>query len=153
MRNKDLNPAFMSIPNTWAKKEILRNLNQGRKILLPIKGRSMEPFIRERDRVVLAPFNKSALFKGSIVLATYRDNMLLHRVVRMDGGKICLAGDGNMAQHEYIEEQDIAAVIVRLCRGRRTKKLNTYYMRTMGLIWYRFRPLRKLIAQLFKLTS
>lgn len=143
----------MSIPNVWVQEEILKNLSQGKKVLLPIKGRSMEPFIRERDRVVLAPYNKAALFKGSIVLANYQDALLMHRVIRMHSGKIWLAGDANTAQHEYIGESDIAAVIVRLCRGRKTRKANTYYMRTLGLLWYRFRPLRKVINKLFKRVS
>src|SRR5690606_4529737 len=95
------------VPNKFLFEQVLEYLKQGKQVTIPVKGRSMRPFLKEGDRVSLKPFDRKDLTKGIIVLAKVDDQMILHRVVRYNKETIWLAGDGNLVQHELV---DYAAV-------------------------------------------
>ena len=71
-------------------------LAEGQSVVIRVKGYSMRPFMRsERTQVRIAPISDSKrenLSVGDIVLFRYRGRHIMHRIRRIDGDKITLAG-------------------------------------------------------------
>ena len=128
---------------------VLDYIKQGKYVKIPVKGKSMQPFLREGDTVLLRPFEKSEITKGLIVLVRMKDRMVLHRVVKYDDVQIWLAGDGNLVEHDLINFADVIATAVSLSRGRMTIKLNQRWRCQIGQMWYWTRPIRRIINKFF----
>lgn len=131
-------------------------LAEGRDVQLRIKGHSMRPLLRnERDVVVLAPYRRDIPLRcGQIVLFRYRGQHILHRIVRIDGDRLTLAGDGNYRQEEQCSEADVVAQAQRIVRpDGREIDCNSPRWRRMSRAWLRCPPLvrRYLLAVLFRL--
>jgi signal peptidase len=143
--------AEITLPNAALLKPILDFLEQGRNIIIPVKGNSMWPFLREKDRVLLEPFETKTLRKGLIVLGKQGEEMILHRVVRFSTHTIWLAGDNNLVQHEQLAYRDVLAIAIYRYRDRQELKLNAAWQCHLGQLWYWLRPLRRVIVKLFKI--
>lgn len=111
----------MKIANSLFFEQVEAEIAAGRRVEIRVHGYSMQPLLRnERDRVVLAPADAERLAVGTIVLFRYRGRHILHRIVRREGDRFTLAGDGNYATTEHCTSRDIVAVaqaVVR-CSGR-----------------------------------
>ena len=85
-------------------------LAAGHEVQIRMKGHSMRPLLRsERDQVVLTPCTDPArLQPGDVVLFRCYGRHILHRIVRRDGERLTLAGDGNYR----ITEQSTFCVVV-----------------------------------------
>lgn len=145
LRNKNK----IMIPNKLLLEQVLEYIGQGRWVIISVKGKSMKPFLREGDRVLLKPFDRTELSQGVIVLAKADDQMVLHRVVRYDNTTVWLAGDGNLVQHERVNYTDVVATAVSLYRGEREVGLNQRWSCRLGHIWYRTRFFRRIMSRLF----
>lgn len=84
------------MPTAELMKPVVDYIKQGHKVVLPLRGRSMRPFLEhERDRALLCPPGLVSI--GDIVLAEVRpDFFVLHRVVKIDIDQLTLLGDGNL---------------------------------------------------------
>jgi hypothetical protein len=93
--------------------EFKRLLDEGHMVEFTPQGVSMRPFIEGgRDSVLLRKCKKLKL--GHIVLAKIGEQYVLHRVVKFEGNKIILQGDGNLQGQEECRGKDIIAYVVRL---------------------------------------
>ena len=101
-------------------------LNEGQSVVIRVKGYSMRPFMRsDRTQVRIAPISDSErenLRVGDIVLFRYRGRHILHRISRIEGNKITLAGDGNYRLWEHCSHEDIVGIVTDVIsyRGRST---------------------------------
>ena len=138
-----------TMPNPIFFGYVLDYIKQGKCVKIPVKGKSMQPFLREGDTVLLRPFEKSEVRKGLIVLAKMKDRVVLHRVVKYDDVKIWLAGDGNLVEHDLIKYADVIASVVSLSRGHMTIQLNQRWRCYIGQMWYWTRPIRRIINKIF----
>lgn len=84
--------------------EIIQNavrlVDEGLRVTFPVKGFSMLPFIiGSRESVDLVkPEN---LRVGDVVLAWVEGHRyVIHRIISIDGDRVTLMGDGNIAGHE-----------------------------------------------------
>lgn len=115
--------------------EFKRLLDEGHMVEFTPQGVSMRPFIEGgRDCVLLRKCKKLKL--GHIVLAKIGDRYVLHRVVKFEGNKIILQGDGNLQGQEECRTKDIIAYVVRIkgkngVRKRMTKARWWYYTPTL----------------------
>ena len=85
------------LPNQLFFAEVEAMLSEGREVQIRMKGHSMRPLLRsERDQVVLTPCTDPARLRpGDVVLFRCCGRHILHRIVRRDGDRLTLAGDGN----------------------------------------------------------
>ena len=91
------------LPNQLFFAEVEAMLSEGREVQIRMKGHSMRPLLRsERDQVVLTPCT---------------DRHILHRIVRRDGDRLTLAGDGNYRITEQCTTRDVAGIAVRIIRA------------------------------------
>lgn len=133
--------------------EIVKFVNEGRKVEMTIRGRSMRPFLEDgRDRVVLAqPLDIKV---GDVVLAkTVEKQYVIHRLTKMDNSTgLCeLRGDGNLDM-EHCDRSDILAKIVTLIIGRRNKIVETESRRWKfySFIWVRLLPIRRYLLAFYR---
>lgn len=101
----------ISIPNEIMLTEVSRILSEGSDVVIMTKGCSMLPFIRgDRDSVELHRFESYK--PGDIALCRLPEGRwVLHRIVRIEGEKVLLKGDGNLIGTERCLTGDIAGAV------------------------------------------
>lgn len=86
-------------------------IDSGEEVQLRIKGGSMRPWLRDgRSTVVLRRHKDEELRPGAIVLFRCGGRHILHRIIRRDGERLTLAGDGNYRTEEHCTTKDVAAI-------------------------------------------
>src|SRR5690606_41585763 len=90
------------IANELLFEQVLDYLQQGKGVLIPIKGGSMRPCLKEGDIVLLKSIGSKFLSRGMIVLSQTNGKWLLHRIVRIDQTGIALAADVNVIIHKEV---------------------------------------------------
>ena len=89
-------------------------IREGRKVTVVMRGTSMQPLLREPDKVTLAPAD-GAEKVGDVVLFRYGKVHLLHRIKAIDGDNITMQGD-NSYGCEHVRRGDIVARLVKVTR-------------------------------------
>lgn len=150
---KDSNTRIIS--NDFYFAEVQRMLDEGKEVRIRIKGGSMRPFISDGDTVLLRAYKGEVLTKGCNVLALHEGKYVFHRYVAASGGKLILAGDGNLVLREYIGKGDIIAVALSHTpqNSGREIDLNSGWARLRGLSWYHLRLPRRIIAKMGRMLS
>lgn len=107
-----------TLPTAELMKPVLGYIKEGHNVILPLRGWSMRPFLEhERDRALLSKAN--CVNKGDIVLAEVApDHFVLHRIVKIDGDRVTLLGDGNL-KPEHCKVTDIRAKAIGFYRKGR----------------------------------
>lgn len=82
-----------------------------------LRGNSMRPLLRDgRDTVIVAPCDPQRVAPGDVLLCRHRGRHILHRLMRREGDRLLLAGDGN---YRVTERCTTADVVGRLDAVRR----------------------------------
>ena len=129
--------------------EAVALMNEGYSVTLPVSGRSMLPFIiGGKESVILAP--PAGLKRGIVALAWVENRRyVLHRIGRIEGGRVRLMGDGNLAGREYCSiayVKPIATHVVDCHRQRRY--LYTGWRKVASEIWWKLLPIRRYLLKL-----
>ncbi|HLT86446.1 MAG TPA: S24 family peptidase [Sphingobacterium sp.] len=124
-----------------------QRLEVGDQVCIPVVGKSMEPFLRERDEVLLQTARGADIAIGDIVLARWGQRYVLHRVVRKKADELWLAGDNNLVQIEKIASADLIAVLSEARRGGKVLAVSGTFNKSLGMLWYYLRlPRRVMVA-------
>lgn len=152
----------MSISRKTARTELLMNealllIEEGKRVIVRVKGNSMLPFLRgDKDSVELE--KASEIKCGDIVLAYVEEcRFVLHRIIRIDGERVVLMGDGNLKGCEYCRIEDIKAKAVNIIKPAKGgyKKISCTdrtHMRKADL-WKKLLPVRRYILAIYKRIS
>lgn len=139
-----------SLPNNIAIENVKMLVDEGRKVILPVKGNSMLPFIvGDRDSVELKKTERVVV--GDVVLAWVDGNRyVIHRIIQRDAaGHLTLMGDGNIAGTEHCTEQDVVAKA--LYRVRPDGRKNPLYNNSTGVrAWRTLLPVRRWILAVYR---
>lgn len=119
-------------------------MNEGREVTLKPLGCSMLPFIRGgRDSVRLKKMADVAV--GDMLLVRLEGpRYVLHRLIAMDGDRLTLMGDGNLAGTETCTRADVLGTVVAIERGSRVVKPGN------GRWWRRLKPFRRYILAIYR---
>ena len=131
--------------------EAIRLVNSGICVTLPVKGRSMLPFIiGERESVILQKPIASKI--GDVVLAWVDGNRyVVHRIIRIEGEDVVLMGDGNLVGTEHCTTSDIKAVASHVVSADgRTHDLYKRWRRWAAKLWFRLRPIRRYLLAIYR---
>lgn len=137
--------------------EIIRNaiqlVNEGMRVTFPVKGNSMLPFIiGSRESVDLV--KPDGLQPGHVVLAWVEGcRYVVHRIIRIDGDRVTLMGDGNIAGVEHCRLAEVAALAVNVVtpRGKHHPLYSAWRVRGSRL-WWRLLPVRRWILAVYRRT-
>ena len=132
--------------------EVERVIAEGKSVRLPVRGRSMLPFIvGGRDSVELHPFRKEDLQIGSAVLAwAVCNHYVIHRIVSIDGNRLELLGDGNLALREKCDIADVIAVAHRVITPRGSRSLTSRRAMAQWRLWNRLLPVRRWLLLVYR---
>ncbi len=128
-------------------------IRAGHSVTIGVKGNSMRPFlVHARDKVVLTPFD--TLRVGDAVLARVEQGMfVLHRIIRMEGDRLTLMGDGNVQGTERCRVKDVAGrVSTYIHHGRSIPATDPRLCRRIRL-WRRVLPLRRVLLFFYQLLD
>lgn len=131
------------LPNQLFFEQVEAMLAEGREVQIRMKGHSMRPLLSsERDQVVLSPCTDPArLQPGDIVLFRTYGRHILHRIVRRDGDRLTLAGDGNYRITEQCTTRDVVGVATRAIRASgRTVSFDSPGWRLRSRLWLSIPP-------------
>lgn len=119
-------------------------MNEGREVTMKPLGCSMLPFIRGgRDSVRMKKMPDVAV--GDMLLVRLEGpRYVLHRLIAVDGERLTLMGDGNLAGTETCTKADVLGTVVAIERGSRVVKPGN------GLWWRRLKPFRRYILAIYR---
>lgn len=140
----------LTIPNSVFFSEVESHLREGKSVVIPVKGYSMLPFIRDgRDSVELR--SKVELEVGDIALARLGNgHFVLHRIWEIEGEMVKLMGDGNIAGKEVCTRGDVIGVASKIFRGKKVIDCTSAgYVRNVK-IWRRLLPIRRYILAIYR---
>lgn len=134
--------------------EAIRFVGEGVSVTFPVNGRSMLPFIvGGRESVILEKFDSLKI--GDVVLAWVDGHhYVIHRIVKMDGEKLTLMGDGNLIGVEHCRVSDVKAraVAVVNARGRR-RSLDFGPRKAAAKAWVFLKPVRKWLLLPYRIKN
>ena len=137
-----------SISNNRFFAEVDALIKQGMSVRLKARGNSMQPLLRSGDEVLLVPPTSDNVKLWMPVLPhTDEKGIVLHRIVKIDGAKITLAGDGNVIQFEHTVPERIIAVATHYYRGKKSLQTDTRAMRLFASLWYWALPCRRIVVK------
>lgn len=148
-----MNNQTVSIENETYFTLVRERLDVGNEVWIPVKGKSMLPFLRERDDALLQPVGEGDVVIGDIVLARWAQKYILHRVVRKKSGVIWLAGDNNLVQLEMINLGDVIAVLTAARRNKKRLSVSSPLYKLLGMCWYYLRLPRRVVVGLKRRVS
>ncbi len=131
--------------------EVLRLVEEGVSVKLPVNGVSMLPFIvGGRDSVILRKPEDPKV--GDVVLALVDgQHYVIHRVIKIEGEQVTLMGDGNIAGTEMCNLSDIRALATHVVKGKGNQRY-LYSDKRMFLanVWMRLVPVRKYLLAIYR---
>ena len=131
--------------------EAIRLVREGVSVTLPVNGNSMLPFIiGGKESVILQ--KPEQLIVGDVVLAWadgYR--YVVHRIIRIDGDRVTLMGDGNLVGTEHCRVDDVKARVTHVvdAKGRQHDLYHTWRRRA-AKVWFWLRPIRRYLLAIYR---
>lgn len=138
------------IPNelffSWVESEIA----EGRSVRFRLKGHSMYPLLRNgRDEVLLYPCSAGELKPMDLILFKYNGKHLLHRIIKIDGSRLYIQGDGSIKAKEQCTAADVVGKVKAVIRpSGKTISVDDWRWTLPSNIWQRAGFLRGLILRI-----
>ena len=145
----------MIIDNDTFFADVLRLLDQGKQVTIPVKGFSMLPFIRGGKDLVVLEKAGEALRADDIVLfhvgPREGGRYVMHRILSIDGDAVDIQGDGVPEAHEHVRRNQVIAKAVEILRGGKSR-VDPYSpgQRRLVHFWQWLRPVRRYILFIYR---
>jgi len=138
------------LPNDVFLGLVSEKLAEGHTAVIWVKGYSMRPFIEfGRDKVKLAPV--IACHVGDAVLAEIaKGHYVLHRIIKVEGERLTLQGDGNVRGIEHCLTADVRGVVTEYIRPNRTLSADDVCLKRKIRLWRKLRPIRRYLLFIYK---
>lgn len=141
----------LQVPNAVLLPEVVRLLDEGHTVTLPLRGFSMRPFLENgRDKALLVKPRQVGV--GDPVLAEVAAGQyVFHRIIAIRGDEVTLRGDGNL-QEEHCRMVDVKAAVVGFYRKGRKKldPIDGWKWRTYSFVWTRLYPVRRYLLAVYR---
>lgn len=142
-----------TLPNNDVIAGVITALETVPRVILPVRGTSMLPFIiGDLDSVELV---KPLLIEvGDVILARINgSHYVIHRVIKIDGDNLQLMGDGNLGGDERCKVSDVVAKAEYVVHPNGKRK----YLYSPGMVrasrlWWMIKPLRRWILAIYRRT-
>lgn len=133
--------------------ESIRRVANDERVTLPVNGHSMLPFVVGwRDCVILQKPRQPKV--GDVVVAWVEGRRyVLHRIIRIDGERVTLMGDGNLRGTETCTLSDVKALATHVVDVKgRTYDLYSKRQRWAAKVWWYIRPVRRYLLAIYRRT-
>ena len=135
--------------------DVLRVLDEGKRVTIPVKGFSMLPFIRGSKDLVVLEQAGDVLKADDIVLfhvgPADGGRYVMHRILSIDGDAVDIMGDGVPEAHEHVNRSQILAKAVEIIRGGK-RSVDPYAPGQLRMVhfWQWLRPVRRYILFIYR---
>jgi signal peptidase I len=111
---------------------IHKNINKG-PLYFVYRGVSMNPTFIEPEMITVFPYEKSRIRTGDVICykTTADENVIVHRIIGINGSRIQTKGDNNAAPDPYTIEA--ADIIGRVCESRKEGRLRRIHGGAAGI--------------------
>lgn len=140
-----------TVPNKLFFEAIEQTIKSGKQAELRVKGKSMQPFLRNgKDIVILSSFDRAELQPREIVLFPHTGRLFLHRIIKETNGHFIIQGDGVIKNHEVAEPKDIIGIVRYIIRPD-GKEVDVHGFSSMlyWKVWYFMRPFRRYLLAIY----
>lgn len=141
------------LPNNEILRDLIKLVDEGQRVVLPVKGNSMLPFIiGGKESVELVKPVTVAV--GDVVLAWINGSrFVVHRIIRIEDNQVQLMGDGNLTADEHCQIGDVKAraEYVIAPNGKR-RYLYTPKRLRFSRLWKNLLPVRRWILAVYRRT-
>ena len=86
-------------------------LLEGESVRVTVRGQSMLPFFRSGSTILLRPIREEDFRPLTVVLADAGNHFVVHRILRVEGDRITLLGDGNLVGTETMSRKEVYGVV------------------------------------------
>lgn len=111
-------------------------------VTICLEGDSMRPLIRRgKDPVTIIPLARP-LEKGDVVLFRLGERYIVHRVWKLEDGRVRTFGDNCWNPDPWIPENQVLGLVVKYSRNGKVHRLDTPQARAWGRAWMAIHPIR-----------
>lgn len=131
--------------------EAIKLVNEGLSVTFPVRGRSMLPFIiGGRESVILE--HPLSVKVGDVVLAWVEGSRyVVHRVISIQGNRLTLMGDGNIAGTERCLKDDVKALATHVVNAKgQLHPLDSPWRKRWARLWFALRPVRRYLLYIYR---
>ena len=134
--------------------EISRLISEGKTVTITAKGYSMNPFIVHlKDQITIGPWKDEQINEGAVVLAKdTRGAYLIHRIIKRDGDRLTLMGDGNIGLTETARTSEVIGLMQSVTKKGRTYSVQSLRWRLYSWFWKMLTPVRRYPLALWRRT-
>ena len=127
-----------------------KELEEGKTVKIRLKGNSMCPLLRSgRDSVILEKSSSDSLKQMDVVLFRYCGCYILHRIIKRDGVRLLLQGDGVISAVEQCTVDDVVGKVVKVCRSSgKTISVDSWRWVLLSRLWRSSKIMRALLLKL-----
>lgn len=131
----------------WVEEE----LAAGNEVRIRVKGVSMLPLLRNgKDDVKLAPCLADELKPMDVVLFRYRGGHLLHRIIRREGDRLWIQGDGSFVAIEQCLTKDVIGKAIGIYRASdKMIPTDSWKWRWPSRLWRLSDTLRQIMLRIY----
>ena len=134
--------------------EAIQRTENDERVTLPVNGHSMLPFVVGwRDCVILQkPVHPKV---GDVVVAWVEGRRyVLHRIIRIDGERVTLMGDGNLNIMETCTLSNVKALATHVVDVKgKAHDLYSGWRRWAARVWWYVRPVRRYLLAIYRRTN
>lgn len=131
--------------------QVVQMLAEGHTVTLPLRGRSMRPFLEDgRDKALLVAVKEPPRVGDAVLAEISKGHYVLHRIVKIDGEDVTLRGDGNLGT-ESCRIEDIRALATAFYRKGRNEpdSVKGWKWRIYSWLWMKLLPIRRFLLFAF----
>ena len=131
--------------------QVVQMLAEGHTVTLPLRGRSMRPFLEDgRDKALLVAVKEPPRVGDAVLAEISKGHYVLHRIVKIDGEDVTLRGDGNLGT-ESCRIEDVRALATAFFRKGRNEpdSVKGWKWRIYSWWWTRLLPVRRYLLFAF----
>lgn len=114
-------------------------LLEGESVRITVQGQSMLPFFRSGSTILLRPICEEDFRPLTVVMADAGDHFVVHRILRVEGDRVTLLGDGNLIGTETMSREKVYGVVD-------CSRLH----RALAWCWVKGRRLRRIPLAIFR---
>lgn len=128
--------------------EVIKMVNEGQTVSFPVKGTSMNPFLKEGLTEVF--ISKSNSYKErDICLFLYNKKYVLHRLSKIKEGNYYFKGDHSYT-FEIVKEEDIIAKVDSYITGNKTINPNHFIQQGKLRMFLFYKRLKMVLRRTIK---
>ncbi len=117
-------------------------LREGKSVRMRIKGRSMQPLLRDGlEEVELTQPEEWEIKRNEVVLFRYGEDFLLHRIITRKGDKLILRGDNVFQSKEVISIEKVSGIVRKVIYpGGNEASTSSPGWRLKSFFWLTIKP-------------